>query len=747
MGIRTKLTLPLLLAFCILAFLIQVVLVPAWKQQELEEVKQNQLNLLSALSPDISRHLLAGDYAALYTSIDEQMKNSEKVWLLLVLTNREGDQIYPLDTPMLYDGQSPYIFNLTSPISIGGSPLASIELTVDWLSIWDDRKVAIDELNLFLLVAFFGILILSLLIQNALIRRPLIRLESATSRFAKGDFSVELPVSSSKDEIGKLTRSFHSMRSDLKQSQEELKQAFKKVKEEEIRLRTIYDTIADGLLVIDQLGIIQSFNPAAEQMFGYSAKETVGQDIGMLMPTKHREQHGQYLSQFLTENKKDATNLRREVMGVRKNSDNFPIDINITKMDISGISYFNTIIRDVSEQKAIEKSLIESRQAAIEASKAKSEFLAKMSHEIRTPMNGVLGMTQLLAKTALSVTQKQHLDTIASSGDALMRIINDILDLSKIEAGSMTLEHKSFNLQRLVQGCISLFQANAQGKGIALELNYDTDTPHEFKGDSGRLNQVFNNIISNAIKFTEHGGITIEIKAPQVSLGPALMRITISDTGIGIPPLVQKSLFSPFMQADESTTRKYGGTGLGLAICKQLIELMKGTIQLESEEGKGSMITIDLQMERSESPPLVEQSTTTSDIALEANNLSGQILLVDDAHINQLVASSMLEGLGLEVTVAGDGSLAVDKFMDKKYDLIFMDCEMPKMDGYAATTAIREWEKSKALFRTPIIALTANAYEENRKKCLEVSMDDFLTKPFDEKDLIRVVKKWLKLSC
>jgi signal transduction histidine kinase/CheY-like chemotaxis protein len=390
--------------------------------------------------------------------------------------------------------------------------------------------------------------------------------------------------------------------------------------------------------------------------------------------------------------------------------------------------------------------LLASVNRAENATLAKSQFLAKMSHEIRTPLNGILGVVQLLAKTKLTQLQKGYLKIVDDSGTLLLNIINDILDLSKVEAGKMTLEKRSFNLETLTEGALLLYRAQASQKSIELSLEYDANLAKCFIGDAIRLNQVLLNLTHNAIKFTDQGAVTIQITGTTLTPTHTGIEIRVKDSGIGISPDVLETLFDSFKQADESTTRKYGGTGLGLAISKQIIELMGGNISAQSELQIGSTFVVSLNLKRDEDnheeESVVEVDVNEYKATIPEAKLSGYILVVDDSDINRTIAQFMLEGFGLTVATAENGQQALEQFQKHTFDMILMDCEMPIMDGYEASRTIRDMQSGEA--RAPIVALTANAYQENRKKCEQAGMDDFLSKPIMEEALLDILKKWLK---
>ncbi|MEN3000753.1 MAG: ATP-binding protein [Armatimonadota bacterium] len=405
------------------------------------------------------------------------------------------------------------------------------------------------------------------------------------------------------------------------------------------------------------------------------------------------------------------------------------------------------LVRDITERKHAELRLAELNMklemqilhaqemalAAETANRAKSEFLANMSHEIRTPMNGILGMVELLADTPLTEEQRDYLDTLRVSADHLLGLLNDILDLSKIEAGKMHIESLPVALGELVHDTVRLFRARAESKGLRLNVHIAPETPPAVMGDPVRLRQILANFISNAIKFTEQGEVAVMVEPSRNY--PHGIWLAVRDTGIGIPPDRLASIFEPFTQADSSTTRKYGGTGLGLTICKRLAELMGGQIGVESQPGVGSTFYVDLPLPPAETPHAQESEQAA---ALPDIPAGKRILLVEDNAVNRKVALHLLSKLQLEVEIATNGLEAVQKASANAYDLILMDCQMPEMDGYEATRQLRT--RGVAI---PIVALTANALEGDRERCLACGMDDYLAKPIKPDELQRTLARWL----
>lgn len=400
---------------------------------------------------------------------------------------------------------------------------------------------------------------------------------------------------------------------------------------------------------------------------------------------------------------------------------------------------------DVTETHALNAQLKEEKHRAEQANLAKSNFLAMMSHEIRTPMNGIIGMNQLLRDSELTPRQRFYADTIHDSSAALLRIMDSILDLSKLEAGKLSLEIASFDLHELIEQSITAFSPAAEAKGLALTAQIELPRPGLFLGDAAILRQILLNLVSNAIKFTEAGAVTIVATGSESQSGDTHLHVEVRDTGIGIPEAARSKLFNPFEQLDNTITRRFGGTGLGLSISKRLLELMDGAIGVEANTPSGAVFWFDLVLPRAAVP----EATATLPAQIEREPMtasgsgSGHVLVAEDNRINATVVTAFLAAGGYTYDLAADGFEAVTAVQTRRYDLVLMDVQMPNLDGLSATRRIRELPEGEEL---PIVAMTANAMKEDRTLCLAAGMNDYMAKPLDRASLYAILARWIDQS-
>ncbi len=543
-------------------------------------------------------------------------------------------------------------------------------------------------------------------------------------------------LKNAKEQAEKANLSLQNAQTQLEQRVE---QRTSELKQSEERTRAIIDSAADGIIVIDSKGIVETFSPSAEILFGYDASEVIGNNINMLMPEPTRSKHDNYLARYLPGRESRIIRSRVEVKGLRQGGDTFPMELSVSELLVGNTQMFVGIIRDTTERKKAEQAMAEAKEAAEASAQAKSDFLANMSHEIRTPMNAIIGMSKLALGTDLNPKQHNFIRKVHYSAELLLGIINDVLNISKIEAGKLEIEKVNFQLQSVLDNVSNLIGINEAEQNLELIIEVADDIPDELIGDPLRLGQILINLGNNAVKFTQQGRISINVMLEDRKDNQLTLHFCVSDTGIGISPEHQQKLFQSFSQADSSTSRRYGGTGLGLTISKKLTELMGGKIWVVSQPDEGSDFHFTVQTEVGDPEQKKEIHLDAKDKQID--NFSGaRVLLVEDNEINQELAKELLSDRGFIITSVWNGEEAVDILQKEHFDVVLMDIQMPVMDGYTATLIIRNQDKFKEL---PIIAMTANIMEGDRTKAKAAGMDDHIGKPLDVNELFTVLTKWI----
>jgi PAS domain S-box-containing protein len=516
-------------------------------------------------------------------------------------------------------------------------------------------------------------------------------------------------------------------------------------RESESRFTELFETLQEGVYFCDPGGSLLDVNPAMVRMLGYDHRdELVGANIGKLyfdrpenpFPERVRTHNSASLMREITLRRKDGTPV-------------ICIDNSNAICDAFGrlVRHQGTLV-DITVRKRAEEELQQAKEAAEAANLAKSAFLAHMSHEIRTPMNAVIGMTELALDTELTLEQREYLTMVRDSGGSLLTLINDILDFSKIEAGKLDLDSTDFSLRYDIEDMVKILDLRAKQKGLSLSIDIPPEVPDALLGDPSRLRQILSNLVDNAIKFTERGGVVLKIEKDSQTEQEVCLHFSVTDSGIGIPQDKQLLIFEAFAQADTSTTRKYGGTGLGLSISARLVRLMSGKIWVESEADRGSVFHFTahfgLPKQQAKRAYLQADGSDSALLASRRPSREGrpvlQILLVEDNAINQILAQRLIRKRGHKLVVASNGREALAALENERFDLILMDVQMPEMSGLEVTAAIRRKEKDTGE-HIPIVATTASVMKEDRERCLEAGMDAYVSKPIEREVLFETIDR------
>ena len=522
-----------------------------------------------------------------------------------------------------------------------------------------------------------------------------------------------------------------AQKEELLTQQSELTAQRERLRETEQFFRSVLELAPDGLMVVDEKGVIQLANAQCEKLFGYTRDELIGQPVEMLVPDNVRARHPELRESFHRAPVVRGMGANRELQGLQKDGSLFPVEIGLSPLPArQGESAQVAVsIRDITERREQEKALKEAKARAEEATEMKSMFLANMSHEIRTPMNAIIGLSHLALKTPLSAKQHDYISKVHNAGTSLLAIINDILDFSKIEAGKLDIETTDFQIDEVISSVTMITAQKAHDKGLEFLADVASSIPEQLRGDPLRLGQILTNLVNNAVKFTEQGEIRLKIELLEQTGEKVQLKFSVRDTGIGMTPEQAAKLFQPFSQADMSTTRKHGGTGLGLTISRRLVELMGGQIWLESEAGVGSTFNFTVWLEIGH----------TARQRIVPNKLQSlHVLVVDDNAAAREILVESMQNLAERADAVSSGPEAIaairERDNDVPYDVVFMDWRMPGMDGLEATRLI----KNDTSLRKPpaVIIVTAFGREEVREEAENLHVNGFLVKPVTKSMLV-----------
>ena len=619
------------------------------------------------------------------------------------------------------------VFHSSVEIRVGPQRFGRVEIGVSAAEVQAQQALArrfglgIAALEMLLVGLFSWVL-------GSYLTRQLQQLADAARGIAGGQLGLQVPVlGQGDDELAQTAQAFNRMSTELAANLSELQRS-------EGLLRKVVNTTHDGIIVIDEQGLIESFNAGAEQMFGYRAEEVIGRNVSIIVPPPHQAAHDLYLQRHLLTGESRVMGAEREFEALRRDGGRIWIALRVSRLDLGGGAAggrqrFIGVVHDITARKRAELELRQAKEAAEAAAQAKSDFLANMSHEIRTPMHGVLGSLEMLQDTPLSGQQQRHLETARTSAGLLLGVIDEILDFSRLEAGKLRIESIDFDLRRTVEDVTAMLATRAHAKKLELACYISPEVPEYLRGDPIRLRQVLVNLLGNAIKFTEQGEVLLSVSvaaAAPSAADSAALRFEVRDTGIGIGEAQQQRLFEPFMQADSSTSRRFGGSGLGLSIAKRLVELMHGAIGLTSREGEGSTFWFTLPLSLADAGQLRRRA---------ADFAGTRVLVVDDNATNRVILHRYLTSWNGHSGSAANGEEALAKLQDaaaggRPYEVALLDLNMPGMDGYSLVRHIR---RDPLLAGLPLIMLSSSTMDNERMG--DLGVDIWLDKPVRQSDL------------
>ncbi len=699
MNLHLKLFIPVFLLLVVVSLTTHYYWFSDYLAIETETQKEQEHSFVDFLGTALTADLLNNDFAKTNTTLDSVL-NKREHWHAITLYDSDRNKIYPL-----IPAEPPKDIKLDTlehAIIFDGKPIAHLIASIDITALSANRIDHINYLEKLLLFTLLLAAILSTMLQDQLIRRPLRRLAAFANDIAHGKYDSAMEYRS-RDIIGNLVIAFNTMRNQIKQREAELI-------ESQQRNEAVIENAVDGIISIGARGEIISFNPAAENIFGYKHSEVAGENVKKLMPQPYKREHDGYLYNYLTTGKKKIIGIGREVKGLRKDGTTFPLELAVSEINLADKRMFIGITRDITERKKIEKM--------------KTEFVSTVSHELRTPLTsirGALGLVLGKSSDSLSPKIRRMLETANRNSERLTFLINDILDLEKLEAGKLDFVLEYLNLKELVKRAIDDNEGYAQSHKVDLNMVYEADTNTTVYVDKQRLLQVFANLISNAIKYSpENEKVEISVKTKN-----GFVRISVIDNGPGIPDEFRTRIFGRFAQADSSDTREKGGTGLGLTITKAIIDQLGGIIDYHSVQGHGAEFYIEL--------PMVEESIENFSVD---ESLPKVLICEDDPDVAYVLAN-LLEHEGLSGDIAATAENAYELLKNNHYSLLLLDLVLPDANGLELVRELRKNEDTRAL---PIIIVSGRA-NEGRKEFNgdAVTVANWLQKPIDRDRLSQAI--------
>jgi PAS domain S-box-containing protein len=711
------------------------------------ELSNRASSMAEILASTLEDKLLSGDRAGLLDHINELLTLPGTVYVRINdpagKVVAEGGDAAALARPFvedfLFDDVNDGVYDVATDIMRGSDMIGSVQLGLTVQSISGIMDAARREMATIALIGLGVSIVFSVLLGNYF-KRQLTSLRDATRRIASGDIGYQIPVLGG-DELAQTAGAFNTMSRKLvslyAEKQAALTGARQKAQElieSERRVNAVLHHTLDAIITLDENGRIESFNPAAEKIFGYSAGEAVGEGLGILMSQSSVVEHERHLQQFIRGGDRTILGVTRQIEGRRKDGAHFPLEIEISEMEIEGRYLFIATARDITERKQAEAALRQAKDAALESSRSKFEFIANVSQEIRVPVNGMLGAINLLLGTELSPQQRERVAGIHSAGDSLITIINDVLDFSKIEAGKLNLESIEFDLWQTVDLVYQIYRDQAARKGVNLVYMMPYSAPTALRGDPTRLRQLLINLVDNAVKFTAQGEVVLRIEVVEDADADVLLRVSVSDTGPGIAAGTQKRIFEIFTRSEAPLTPRYGSSGLGLVISKRLTEMMGGSIGVESEPGHGSLFWFTCRFAKQ---PVVKPAAQPLYKAMDKL----RVLLVNADAMALAAMQNMVSELGMYAGGVDDGARALHELCTaaerrQPYDLVIFDMMMRGMGGLRFARTVRE---DKRLAGVRMIMVATTGYRGDSEEVRHAGVQGYLTAPFESDQLYECI--------